>query len=122
MRDRVTNKPRGFGFVTFKEQEAADRAFQDEHVLDGRTVSSQSCKTPSRGTGSSSCQAVQHTTPAEVILQLSHLSVLVSWLPHTKAADGGSGDKSRVGRLFCPVGSVCNRHSESSRYWLLIAA
>lgn len=38
MKDRVTEKPRGFGFVTFKEQEAADRAFQDEHVLDGRTV------------------------------------------------------------------------------------
>jgi RNA recognition motif-containing protein len=38
MKDRVTQKPRGFGFVTFKEQEAADRAFQDEHVLDGRTV------------------------------------------------------------------------------------
>jgi hypothetical protein len=40
MKDRVTDKPRGFGFVTFKEQEAADRAFQDVHVLDGRTVSS----------------------------------------------------------------------------------
>lgn len=38
MKDRVTQKPRGFGFVTFKEQEAADRAFQEEHVLDGRTV------------------------------------------------------------------------------------
>lgn len=34
----MTQKPRGFGFVTFKEQEAADRAFQEEHVLDGRTV------------------------------------------------------------------------------------
>ena len=42
MKDRVTDKPRGFGFVTFKEQEAADRAFQDVHVLDGRTVSSNS--------------------------------------------------------------------------------
>jgi RNA recognition motif-containing protein len=43
MKDRVTEKPRGFGFVTFKEQEAADRAFQDEHVLDGRTVSTPAC-------------------------------------------------------------------------------
>lgn len=39
MRDRITNKPRGFGFITFKEQEAADRACSDTHTLDGRTVS-----------------------------------------------------------------------------------
>jgi RNA recognition motif-containing protein len=43
MKDRITEKPRGFGFVTFKEQEAADRAFLDEHVLDGRTVSNPAC-------------------------------------------------------------------------------
>lgn len=43
MKDRITEKPRGFGFVTFKEQEAADRAFQDEHVLDGRTVRTPAC-------------------------------------------------------------------------------
>jgi hypothetical protein len=38
MRDRLTNKPRGFGFITFKEQEAADNACNDTHTLDGRTV------------------------------------------------------------------------------------
>jgi hypothetical protein len=39
MRDRLTNKPRGFGFITFKDQEAADNACNDTHTLDGRTVS-----------------------------------------------------------------------------------
>lgn len=38
MRDRVTQKPRGFGFVTFKEQEAAATACKMAHSIDGRTV------------------------------------------------------------------------------------
>uniref|UniRef100_A0A383VZF2 RRM domain-containing protein n=1 Tax=Tetradesmus obliquus TaxID=3088 RepID=A0A383VZF2_TETOB len=38
MRDRLTNKPRGFGFITFKDQEAADNACNDTHTLDGRTI------------------------------------------------------------------------------------
>eukprot|EP00878_Enallax_costatus_P017996 GHUV01018922.1.p1 GENE.GHUV01018922.1~~GHUV01018922.1.p1 ORF type:complete len:230 (+),score=48.72 GHUV01018922.1:339-1028(+) len=38
MRDRITNKPRGFGFITFKDQEAADAACSDTHTLDGRTI------------------------------------------------------------------------------------
>jgi len=53
----MTNKPRGFGFVTFKEQEAADRAFQDEHVLDGRTVS----LTPTTHQGLHCCNTHSHT-------------------------------------------------------------
>ena len=39
MRDRVTGKPRGFGFVTFEDDDAAHRACADAHTLDGRTVS-----------------------------------------------------------------------------------
>jgi hypothetical protein len=38
MRDRVTGKPRGFGFITFADEDAARRACEDTHVLDGRTV------------------------------------------------------------------------------------
>lgn len=38
MRDRVTGKPRGFGFITFDTEEAAQRACEDDHTLDGRTV------------------------------------------------------------------------------------
>lgn len=52
MRDRITNKPRGFGFITFTEQEAADAACSDTHTLDGRTVSLQqapvACNRPLR--------------------------------------------------------------------------
>ncbi|KIY99006.1 putative RNA-binding protein [Monoraphidium neglectum] len=38
MRDRVTGKPRGFGFITFDTEEAAQRACEDDHTLDGRTI------------------------------------------------------------------------------------
>lgn len=38
MRDKVTGKPRGFGFVVFADPNILDRVLQDRHVIDGRTV------------------------------------------------------------------------------------
>ncbi|XP_061372029.1 RNA-binding protein 1-like isoform X3 [Gastrolobium bilobum] len=37
--DRSTRSPRGFGFVTFSDLSAADKALQDSHVILGRTDS-----------------------------------------------------------------------------------
>jgi hypothetical protein len=37
---RCAQKPRGFGFVTFKEEGAAEKACMDPHTIDGRTVRS----------------------------------------------------------------------------------
>lgn len=39
MRDKLSGKPRGFGFVVFADPNVLDRVLQDRHVLDGRTVS-----------------------------------------------------------------------------------
>ncbi len=39
MRDRITGKPRGFGFVTFREKDAAERVCREPQILDGRQVS-----------------------------------------------------------------------------------
>ncbi|MGG2367939.1 hypothetical protein ACE4ZV_26720, partial [Salmonella enterica] len=36
--DHSTRCPRGFGFVTFSDLSAADKALQDTHVILGRTV------------------------------------------------------------------------------------
>ncbi|XP_077233897.1 RNA-binding protein 1-like [Tasmannia lanceolata] len=38
MRDRNTGSARGFGFVLFSDQSAADKALQEKHVILGRTV------------------------------------------------------------------------------------
>lgn len=38
MRDRVTDKPRGFGFVTFVDEAAADEVCSEKHELQGRQV------------------------------------------------------------------------------------
>ncbi|KAL2463551.1 RNA-binding (RRM/RBD/RNP motif) family protein [Forsythia ovata] len=38
MRDKLTGKPRGFGFVVFADPNILDRVLQDSHVIDNRTV------------------------------------------------------------------------------------
>ncbi|KAL2493244.1 RNA-binding (RRM/RBD/RNP motif) family protein [Abeliophyllum distichum] len=38
MLDRVSGRPRGFGFVTFADPEVADKVLQEDHVIDGRAV------------------------------------------------------------------------------------
>ena len=38
MRDAVTKKPRGFGFITFTEAGAADAVCRDTHTIDNRQV------------------------------------------------------------------------------------
>lgn len=37
-KDRLTNNPRGFGFVSFSDTSSADKALEDTHVILGRTV------------------------------------------------------------------------------------
>ncbi|EYU18292.1 hypothetical protein MIMGU_mgv1a0092212mg, partial [Erythranthe guttata] len=37
MRDKITGKPRGFGFVVFADPSILDRVLEDSHVIDGRT-------------------------------------------------------------------------------------
>jgi hypothetical protein len=39
LQDRATNKPRGFGFVTFDTLEASQRAVAQRHTINGRVVS-----------------------------------------------------------------------------------
>ncbi|KAA8499475.1 DAZ-associated protein 1 [Porphyridium purpureum] len=38
VRDRMTGRPRGFGFVTFGTEEALNEAVQGRHTIDGRTI------------------------------------------------------------------------------------
>jgi len=38
MKDKHTQKPRGFGFVTFADPSVIDKVLEDDHVIDGRTV------------------------------------------------------------------------------------
>ncbi|KAK9146194.1 hypothetical protein Sjap_006097 [Stephania japonica] len=38
MRDKITGRPRGFGFVVFADPAVLDRVLQDKHTIDGRTV------------------------------------------------------------------------------------
>ena len=37
-RDKYTSRPRGFGFLTLSDEEAATQICQDTHTLDGRQV------------------------------------------------------------------------------------
>lgn len=39
MRDRNTNKPRGFGFITFDDPSVVDKVIEDTHAINGKTVS-----------------------------------------------------------------------------------
>lgn len=38
MREKLTGKPRGFGFVVFADPSVLDTVLQDKHIIDGRTV------------------------------------------------------------------------------------
>lgn len=38
MRDRMTGKPRGFGFVTFADSAVAGKVLEENHVIDDRKV------------------------------------------------------------------------------------
>lgn len=40
MRDKLSGRSRGFGFVSFVTKDAVDGATQQDHVLDGRNVCS----------------------------------------------------------------------------------
>ena len=39
MRDRITGRARGFGFIVFADPAVAERVVMDKHMIDGRTVS-----------------------------------------------------------------------------------
>lgn len=39
MKDRITGRARGFGFVVFSDPIVAERVVKDKHVINGRTVS-----------------------------------------------------------------------------------
>lgn len=40
MKDRITGRPRGFGFVTFDNQDSVNRVLEEKHRIDGRDVRS----------------------------------------------------------------------------------
>ena len=40
MRDRATGRPRGFGFVTYRDPGVVERVVREVHIVDGRQVSS----------------------------------------------------------------------------------
>lgn len=40
MTDKLSGRPRGFGFVTFADSAVADEILAQEHTIDGRVVTS----------------------------------------------------------------------------------
>lgn len=40
MKDKITGRARGFGFVVFADPPVADRVVLEKHMIDGRTVRS----------------------------------------------------------------------------------
>lgn len=38
MRDKITGRPRGFGFLVFSDPSVLDTVLQEKHIIDGRTV------------------------------------------------------------------------------------
>ncbi|RWV98084.1 hypothetical protein GW17_00039091 [Ensete ventricosum] len=49
MRDRNTNKPRGFGFITFDDPSVVDKVIEDTHAINGKTVSVEIKRTIPKG-------------------------------------------------------------------------
>jgi len=88
MMDKVLNRSRGFGFVTFKDAAAANAALGTSHVLDGREVSTK--------------KAVRETQPALVQESggiYNAVKIFVGGLPSSCDYDKLTGYFGRYGRI-----------------------